>query len=182
MADNNSSPKDNQGYTNDVGRSDSPSVTTALGVSSRTSSHDVIGQGIGVSKIGDIVGGNPASTNLGSGVYSNSTVPNAASGNFLFRFSDQYNRVILGVPDVSIYVGSSIIPANQWPNASYGMGNMPITYMNDWGLSDNVGIVTRVVVRNNSGADVNVFVVVRLRTITNSSPTLSGLDKSTTSQ
>ncbi len=85
---------------------------------------------------------------------------------FTFSVRDNLNRTILAVPDVSLYLGS-VSAATQYPYQAYGMGNMPIAVYNDWGLSDNVGVVTRFLVRNNSGADVTGIAVCRWRIITN---------------
>lgn len=111
---------------------------------------------------------------LGNGLAASITVPAAQSGNFVFTLKDNLNRTILAVPDVSVFP-ESVTAANQWPNSTYGMGTMPVTVMNDWGLSDNVGVVTRVVVRNNLTSDVFVTVVCRWRMVVNQT---AGLDQS----
>lgn len=148
----------------------------------RTSDHLVLNGSINANKLGDIITGNPASTNLGSGISSGlSTIPNAMSLSFIFAVNDEYNRVIIAVPDIAIYVGS-LDDANLYPNASYGYGNLPIAIYNDWALTDNVGVVTRVIVRNNTGAPVDVYVICRWRIITNSTAALQGLTDPTIAQ
>lgn len=120
--------------------------------------------------LGEIIGSSTGTVKAGSGTSSTSTIPDATSASFLFTTTDNFNRVILVVPDVAIYVhatAATVSSANQWPNATYGAGNMPVTVINDWGLTNNVNFVCRVVVRNNTGGSVNVIVVYRGRIITN---------------
>lgn len=120
--------------------------------------------------LGEIIGSSTGSLSLGSGVYGSSTMPDATSASFLFTTTDSFNRVILVVPDVAIYVNATtatISTADAWPNNSYGQGNVPVTVFNDWGLTNNVNYVCRVGIRNNSGGSINVIVVYRGRIISN---------------
>lgn len=142
----------------------------------RITASRIRGQIISGSKVGDIITGNPATTNLGFGNVAEGIVTNATSTEFILQLSDNFHRVILAVPDVSIFVGF-IDPTTQWPNPTYGMGNMPCMVFNSWGYSNNVNVVTSVVVRNDTGADINVIVAYRWRIITNSSAALGGLVK-----
>lgn len=140
----------------------------------RIGADSIFGQSISAGKIGDIITGNPASTNLGTGLSSGAaTIADASSLSYIFTLTDNYNRVLVAIPDIAIYVDGSAV-ANQWPNTTYGMGNMPITWFNDWGLTNNVNTVTRVVVRNNTGGSRSVTVIVRWRLITNSTAALNG--------
>ncbi len=117
--------------------------------------------------LGQIIGGEPASTALGSATTATSTIPDASSGTFLITTADEFKRVLFGAPDVSIYIGS-VTDANEWPNATYGMGNMPISFFPGvWGLSDNANVVSRLVIRNNTGGSVDVIIKYRIRLITN---------------
>lgn len=153
----------------------------------RMAAHRIVGQAMSSSKVGDMITGNPASTNIGSGnlVVDNTgstslTITNSSSITANITLTDTFNRVLLAVPDIAIYTDvttpgtPTISVADQYPNTTYGMGNMPIAIWNDWGLSDNVNVVTRVVIRNNTGSDRKVKIVYRFRIITNASVALGG--------
>lgn len=116
--------------------------------------------------LGNIITGNPPSFEPGSGNVATITIPDAATGYIRNTLIDNFGRVLLAVPDISIYI-DSISVANQWPTATIGMGNMPIHSRNDWGRTDNVNVVSEVAVRNNTGSSQNVIVVLRWRIITN---------------
>lgn len=134
--------------------------------------------------LGQIISGNPDSTQLGSGNFvtdsgtTTLTVANATSLTISLSLNDNFNRVIFAIPDFTIYTDTTtpgtptISSADQWPNSTYGMGNMPMSTWNDWGSGNNVGIVTKVVIRNNTGSDRKIKVIYRFRIITN--PTSGG--------
>lgn len=147
----------------------------------RMAAHRIIGQATSGSKIGDVVSGSPASTNLGTGTALTSTIADATSGTFNFTVTDNFSRVLLAVPDMAVYIGTPSA-ATLWPNTSFGMGNMPIAFFNNWGLTNNVNVVHTIVVRNNTGSPQTVTVIGRFRIITNSTPALSGLDTGASSQ
>lgn len=146
----------------------------ALAAGHRVQPHDLVGQVIGGSKVGDVITGNPATTNLGAGTSSGVfTLLNTKTVRVAFTLSDNFRRVVLAVPDVSVYLGS-ISTANHWPTDAYNMVTLPVSAMNDWGNTDNVNVVNRVVITNNTGSDQDLVVVNRWRIITNSSVSLSG--------
>lgn len=135
--------------------------------------------------LGPIVTSSHSGTGSGAGIVA--TVPTGFSINILFTLTDNKGRAMLAVPDVSVYVPATstadITAANQWPNAVWGGGTLPVYVMNDWGRTDNSNVVTRVVVRNNGAINVSVIVVIRWRVITQptNQPTQagSGIDFST---
>lgn len=98
-------------------------------------------------------------------------IPNSSSGKFVFAVNNNQNQQILALPDVTAYVGitdiSQISNASEWPTAAIGGGNCPI-YINssDWGLSNGINSITKVVVRNNTGNPLDAVVVVQWRIIT----------------
>lgn len=114
--------------------------------------------------LGDIVESSHAG--LGAGDSASLTIPASTSGNFRFTLTDNLNRTLFAKPDLAWYIGS-VSATNQWPNSSYGMGNMPSMYFDDWGSTNNVNTVTHLVVRNNSGAEQLVIAVCRWRVIKN---------------
>lgn len=118
--------------------------------------------------LGNIISGNPVSTEAGSGNASTLTIPDASTGYVRNTLTDNFGRVLLAVPDISVYIGS-ISAATQWPSdsLSIGMGNMPLHVRNDWGRTDNVNVVNEIAIRNNTGSSQDVIVVLRWRIITN---------------
>jgi len=155
----------------------------------RLQANRIAGQAIHASKVGDMVTGNPASTNLGSGNSTGiQTIPDATSLSVLFTLTDNFGRVVMAIPDIAIYTDTTtpgtptISAADTWPNSTYGMGNMPITSFNDWGATNNVNVVCRVVIRNNTGSQRAVIVVNRWRVITNASVSLGGLTTGSSGQ
>lgn len=113
-----------------------------------------------------------SATGLGNALFANFVVPNSTSGVFTLKVANVNKQVILAVPDVSVYIGSQPSDATQWPTAAVGGGNLPVYVMNDFGQTDNVNVVTRVVVRNNTGSDQSITVAIRWRIITNSASAL----------
>lgn len=103
---------------------------------------------------------------LGNADFVTATVPNSSSRNIYFTLTDKQGRVMLAVPDVSVYIGS-VTDANQWPTSTVGGGNFPVYVMNDFGQSDNVNVVTHVVCRNNTGVDQTIVVACRWRIVVN---------------
>lgn len=116
---------------------------------------------------GAIIFGSPSSNALGSGVNSGViTISNATNRSVAITASDAFKRTLLVSPDIAIFIGS-VTSANQWPNSTYHMGNLPITIFNDWGLTNNVNTVTRVGIYNNTGSSRDVIIVYRARFIRN---------------
>lgn len=105
---------------------------------------------------------------LGAGAAASIVIPNGSSATFTFTLRDNQRRTILAVPDMSWFI-DVVSNITQWPNASFGMGNMPSLVWNDWGSTDNVGVVSKLIVRNNTGSDQFVIGVCRWRVIKNSS-------------
>lgn len=141
---------------------------------SRLSQQYVRPSAVKSSGLGPIVAS--SASGVGNGLAATATI--AGSGNnqiFNFTVADKKGRTILALPDVSVYI-NSITTANQWPTSSYGVATLPVTVMNDWGLTDNINTVTRVVVRNNNVASVFVIVVCRWRVITNPTVQLAQAD------
>lgn len=133
----------------------------------RVKQQDLLPAAVKQRLLGNIITGYPESLAAGSGVVTAVYgVADSTTVYFTNVLSDNFGRVILAVPDISIYIGS-ISAANQWPNASVGMGNMPIHTRNDWGKTNNVNVVTEIAVRNNTGSPQDVIVVIRLRIISN---------------
>lgn len=132
----------------------------------RTNQQQVTPSAIQPRLLGGLFSNNPTSSALGTAIKLNTIIPNSSSGSFKFQFSDPQGREIIGVPDVAFYIGS-VDSSTQWPNANFGMGNMPTSVFNDWGLTDNKNVVVRATIRNNSGADQLVYCYCRLRIIVN---------------
>lgn len=105
--------------------------------------------------------------------YTPFTVPNGSSAVLTSTIVDNASRVILAIPQTSIYIGinnhSQILPngANQWPTSLVGGGNFPV-YFNpfDWGQSNDVNQVSQVICRNNTGSDQQVLGVVQWKILT----------------
>lgn len=125
---------------------------------------DVKPSAINTRAIGNLV--DSSSPGLGRGSVASLTIPDSASGTFAFTLTDNQKRVVMAVPDMSWYIGS-ISPATQWPNATYGMGNMRSAVWNDWGSTDNINVVTKLIVRNDTGSAQLVIAVCRWRIIRN---------------
>lgn len=123
--------------------------------------------------LGDIIIGNPEAVSLGSAASVSVTIVNATSSTLTLTLNDNYNRIVFAIADVSMYF-DSVSTANQWPNASVGMGTMPCMYYHDWGLSNNRNAVVRFIARNNTGSDKNVIFKYRWRYITNNSTANAG--------
>lgn len=104
---------------------------------------------------------------LGTGARGTVVIPDGSSGTFTFTLFDKLSRTILAVPDVSWYIGS-VSTATQWPNTTFGMGNMRSTVWNDFGTTDNVNVVTKLIVRNDTGSPQTVIGICRWRVIKNS--------------
>lgn len=138
----------------------------------RTNQQQVLPSAIQTRLIGNLFSNNPSSDALGSGIQGNAVVTNSTSTSFIFTLTDNQGRELIAVPDIAFYVGNQISSTTAWPNQSFGMGNMPIAIYNDWSLTNNKNVVTRAIIRNNSGADQNVFCVCRFRIIANPSTTL----------
>lgn len=133
----------------------------------RVKQQDLLPAAVKQRLLGNIITGYPESLAPGSGVITAAYgLSDSTTGYFTNVLSDNFGRVILAVPDISIYIGS-ISATTQWPNASVGMGNMPIHIRNDWGKTNNVNVVTEIAVRNNTGSAQDVIVVLRWRIITN---------------
>lgn len=131
----------------------------------RVSQQQIIPGFVRTRALGNII--DSSVSGLGNALFGKGIVPNGFSGVFNLTVASSLNQVILAVPDVSFYIGS-VAAANQWPTAAVGGGNFPIyVTTNDFGQTNNVDVVTRVVCRNNSGADQTVIVAVRWRIIAN---------------
>lgn len=155
----------------------------------RMQANRLVGQAVHSSKVGDMVQGNPPSTNIGSGTSNGiQTIPDATSISVLNTLTDTFGRVLMAIPDIAIYTDKTtagtptISQADAWPNATYGAGNMPVTSFNDWGLTNNVNVVNRTVIRNNTGSQRAVIVIIRWRIITNASVALGGLGSGSAAQ
>ncbi len=117
--------------------------------------------------LGEIISSEPEGTELGTATTATVTIPDASSANITITTTDALRRVLLGVPDVAVYI-DSVTVANQWPTASYGGGNMPIYFFpGDWGLTDNRNLKSKLVIRNNTGGARDVIVKYRVRIINN---------------
>ncbi len=141
----------------------------------RTNQQQVIPTAIKVRLMGDLFSNNPSSSAPGSAIKASGTIPNSSSGTFLFTLTDNAGRELIAVPDIAFYIGD-VTSDTQWPNASFGMGNMPTSVFNDWGETDNKNVVTRATIRNNSGAAQLIFCYCRFRIIAN--PGLSSSSQS----
>lgn len=78
---------------------------------------------------------------------------------------------VLGVPDMSVYIGISNIDQissnNEWPTTSVNMNNFPVSFNpSDYGLSDGNNQVATINIANFSGTDYPILIVVRWRIIT----------------
>lgn len=133
----------------------------------RVNQQQVLPSAIQTRLIGNLFSNNPASFAPNSGVRLTEIIPNNSSGNFYFTLTDNQNRELIAVPDIAFYVGEVVGPDTLWPNASFGMGNMPMTVYNDWAITDNKNVVTHAIMRNNSGTDQEVTCVCRFRIIAN---------------
>lgn len=132
----------------------------------RTNQQQVLPTAIKNRLLANLFSNNPASDELGSAIKLSGVIPNNSSGSFRFTFSDPDGRELIGVPDVAFYI-NNVNSDSQWPNAAFGMGNMPTSVFNDWGLTDNKNVVVRATIRNNTGASQLVFCYCRLRIIAN---------------
>lgn len=133
----------------------------------RINQQQVLPSAIQTRLIGNLFSNNPSSEQAGSGIRLEGVIPNNSSGRFTFTLSDNQNRELIATYDIAFYIGEDANDSTQWPNASFGMGNMPFVVYNDWGLTDNRNIVARAVMRNNSGANQNVICYLRFRIIAN---------------
>lgn len=132
----------------------------------RTNQQQVIPTAIQPRLLGNLFSNNPTSSALGTAIKLSTPIANSSSATFLFTFSDPQGREIIGVPDVAFYI-NNVSSDNQWPNGNFGMGNMPTSVFNDWGLSDNKNVVVRATIRNNTGGTQLVYCYCRLRIIVN---------------
>lgn len=120
--------------------------------------------------LGGIISGNPESLKAGSGVsFTDSgltSIPNGESRTITTTLSDNFGRVLLAMPDEAIYINGTAA-ANQWPNATFNMTNVKVSFWNDWGYTNNINVVRRVSLVNNSGGAITVTYIYRWRIITN---------------
>lgn len=135
----------------------------------RINQQQVIPTSIKVRLLGDLFSNNPSSSALGSAIKASGIIPNSSSGTFLFILSDNAGRELIAVPDIAFYI-NNVTPDTQWPNAAFGMGNMPTSVFNDWGQTDNKNVATRATIRNNSGSSQLVYCYCRFRIIANPGP------------
>lgn len=132
----------------------------------RANQQQILPSAVQTRLLGNLFSNNPTSSSLGTAIKLSTNLPNANSVSFKFTFKDPQGREIIGVPDVAFYIGTPDA-ANQWPNPTFGMGNMPTSVFNDWGLSDNKNVVVRATIRNNTGSAQLVYCYCRLRIIVN---------------
>lgn len=135
----------------------------------RINQQQVLPSAIQTRLIGNLFSNNPSSDAPGSGIHATLALPASSSGSFIFTISDNQGRELIAVPDVAFYIGEFINASTHWPNSSFGMGNMPIAVFNDWGLTNNKDVVTRAIIRNNTGAEQIVTCYCRFRIIANPS-------------
>lgn len=132
----------------------------------RINQQQVIPTSIKVRLLGDLFSNNPESSAPGSAIKASATLPSSSSGTFLFTVTDNTGRELLAIPDIAFYINNTD-SASQWPNANFGMGNMPTSVFNDWGETNNFNVVTRATIRNNSGSAQLVYCYCRFRILAN---------------
>lgn len=133
----------------------------------RTNQQAVLPNAVQSRLLGNLFASEPAGTELGTGVIATTDIATLTSSQFDFTVVNNSGLELVAIPDVAVYVGE-INSDNEWPNSTYGMGSLPITVFNNWGLTNNKNVVTTVVVRNNFGTLVaDVSVIIRWRLIVN---------------
>lgn len=131
----------------------------------------IIPNAIQTSMIGNLFSSNPGGTTLGTANFTSGIASNGTSTVVNFTVSDNQGRQLIAFPDVSVFTNatdpSQISPDTQWPNNNFAGNNFPV-FINpsNWGNSNQHDVVTTVVMRNNSGADVPFVIAVRWRIIT----------------
>lgn len=99
------------------------------------------------------------------------TVANSTSSTVNCTLEDRFDRVILAIPQISIFIGitnySQGTLANQWPTTAIGGGNFPI-YFNpfDYFKVSGNNQVARVTCRNNTGTDQQLVAAVQWKVFT----------------
>ena len=117
--------------------------------------------------LGRIIQTEPESLALGGAITGATTMADASNSLFTFTLTDAFSRMLLSTPDISIFIGS-VTSANKWPNATYHMGNLPISFFpGDWGDTNNTNVVSKLILRNLTGAPVDIIVKYRTRVIIN---------------
>lgn len=138
-------------------------------IDTRTSQQELLPNSVQVRQIGSLFSDVPNTVNLGVAIFSTSVIPNSSTGVFNFTVADNAGRQIIAPADWSAYIGS-VSAANQWPTSfpgGVGAGGMPIyATLSDFGMSNNLNVVTRIIVRNNTGSTQTVIVAVRWRIVT----------------
>lgn len=146
---------------------DNKDIAEVSSSQNRVPQQKVIPNAVQTRMIGSLFSDNPSGINLGTANFSTSIVPNSSSVTFNFSINNPNNNQLIAPPDVSVYIGGVISSSTQWPTQAVGGGNFPVYITpSDWGLSDNLTVVTRVTCRNNTGSDQLVTVAVRWRIIT----------------
>lgn len=98
-------------------------------------------------------------------------ITNGTSSTINATIMDNDNRIILAIPQVSIYIGidniGDISNLNQWPTQAVGGGNFPV-YFNpfDYGHVSSPDQVSRVTCRNNTGSDQQILAVIQWKILT----------------
>lgn len=132
-------------------------------VSNRTNQQGMLATSVQTRILNEIItGSNTTATHF--------SLPDATTVTFNSTLTNNQNQQVLGVPDISVYIGitdiSQVSDATQWPNSTVGASNFPI-YFNpsDWGMSDGINQVARTTCRNNTGSPQDVLHVVHWRVI-----------------
>ena len=131
--------------------------------------------------ISDIISTSPRSNALGTGNTNpaESATQTVTNGQY-FTFSTKYSSsrgstLALASPDVSVY-HDSISEATRYPNATINMSNFPVSIWTDWGSTNNVNVVIRISVYNNTGSDQEIVTVSRVRYTSHSIPFGADID------
>lgn len=137
-------------------------------MAARVSQQTVLPNSVQQRLLGQIITSNPASNSLGSGIQIPIVLVNNTTSITTIKVSNNLGKTIIAIPDISLYTSQTVLSnATQWPGNGFGLSNMIMTVMNDWGTTNNVNVTTRVLIRNTSGADAPSTIVYRYRIITN---------------
>lgn len=134
--------------------------------STRTNQQSIIPLAAQPRNLGNLLSSEPQGTALGTSINNEIDLPILESANFTFTVASSDGSEIIAVPDVAFYIGQPG-SGSFWPNDIYGMGSMPAMVYNDWAQTDNLNVVTRAIIHNNTGYTQHVIAYCRWRIIAN---------------
>lgn len=137
--------------------------------STRTSQQTVLTNAVQTRLIGGLFSDQPDNLALGqSANFISHTINNNTTTIFTLPVSSPNGQQIIAFLDTSLYF-NEVSAENEFPSIIAGVGPSNFqynVYNSDWGLSDNLNVVSRVICRNTSGSAKFIILAYRWRILT----------------